>query len=118
MPNGKGALECCYCRHFAGPHGYPDGAYVAAECHFHRVTLPSSAEDGLQRICCHFEPNDIYWKHNPGGFCPPARRFAWFTQDLQPGVLYFFFYNSPDKITREVVLRKPNYQSGTWTPNA
>ncbi len=46
--------------------------------------------------------------NNPGGFCPPARRFAWFTQDLQPGVLYFFFYNSPDKITREVVLRKPN----------
>jgi hypothetical protein len=105
MPNGKGALECCYCRHFAGQHGYGWGAYDAALCQLHNVMLPAS-EDHLQRICCHFEPHDSYWTDNPGDSCPPARRFAWFGRDLEPGVLYFFFYNSPDKIAREVVLRK------------
>jgi hypothetical protein len=78
--------------------------------------LPAS-EDHLQRVCCQFEPNDAYWQDNPGGFCPPAMRFAWFGADLQPGVLYFFMYNSPNRIEREIVLRKPNYQFGTWTPN-
>ncbi|HKP05310.1 MAG TPA: hypothetical protein VJU77_18320 [Chthoniobacterales bacterium] len=78
--------------------------------------LPAS-DDGLQRVCCHFEPHDTYWQDNPGGFFPPALRFARFGRELQPGVLYFFGYNPPERIEREVVLREPNYQSETWRPN-
>ena len=113
MPNGKGTIDCCYCKHFGGNRGYPDGHGQSALCHYHGVTLPAPTPEYLNRICCHFEPDESYWRHN-AFWIPPARRFAWFGRDLQPGVLYMFGYNTPDKIEREVVLREPDYQAGGW----
>jgi hypothetical protein len=110
MPNGKGSIDCCYCKHFGGERGYPDGQ--SAPCQYHGVTLPDS--EGLNRICCHFEPEESYWDHNRV-WTPPARRFTWFERDLLPGVLYMFGHNTPDKIEREVVLREPDYRvGGDW----
>lgn len=113
MPNGKGTIDCCYCKHFGGPRGYPDGHGLSVPCQYHGVTLPVHTPEPLNRICCHFEPDESYRRDNPI-WCPPARRFAWFGRDLRPGVLYFFGYNSPDKIEHEVVLREPDYQAGRW----
>lgn len=114
MPNGKGQLDCCYCKHFGGPPGYPDGAYEVAPCTFHKVELPVLEPNYLNRICCHFEAGDQYYEHN-GISCPPGRRFSWFARDLEPGVLYYFPYNNPDKIEHEVVLRIPN-DFRSWKP--
>jgi hypothetical protein len=113
MPNGKGSIDCCYCKHFGGARGYPDGHGQSALCLYHGVTLPAPTPEYLNRICCHFEPDESYWHHNHF-WSPPARRFAWFARDLQPGVLYMFGYNTPDKIEREVVLREPDYHAGDW----
>jgi len=113
MPNGKGSIDCCYCKHFGGPHGYPDGYGEAAPCQYHGVPLPLPDQPYLNRICCHFEPDSTYWKHNTI-FMPPARRFTWFGRELEPGVLYMFGYNTPDKIDREVILRVPDHQAGDW----
>ena len=113
MPNGKGSIDCCYCKHFGGPHGYPDGFGEVALCQFHGVTLPKAEPDYLNRICCHFEPDESYWRHNHF-WSPPARRFSWFGRDMKPGVLCFFGYNTPNKIEGEIVLRVPDYQAGVW----
>ncbi len=113
MPNGKGSIDCCYCKHFGGPRGYPDGHGQAAPCLYHGVALPPPNPEWLSRICCHFEPDDTYWQHNQF-WMPPARRFAWFARDLQPGVLYFFGYNTPNRIEQQVVLRLPDYHAGGW----
>jgi hypothetical protein len=106
-------MDCCYCKHFGGHRGYPDGYGETALCQFHGVTLPQPEPSYLNRVCCHFEPDDTYWKHNRF-WMPPARRFAWFARDLMPGVLYMFGYNSPDKIEREVVLRVADYHADCW----
>jgi len=99
MPNGKGALDCIYCHH----HG-------EGRCTFHDADLP---EGDLHRICCNFEPTATYWQHN-SQFFPPARRFTWFRHDFEPGVLYLFSYNSPEKIERTIVLRTPDYKGNGW----
>lgn len=82
-------------------------------CRFHGVTLPLPEPISHNRVCCNFEPDETYWQDN-GPFVPPARRFAWFGRDLEPGVLYMFQYNSPDRIEREVILRVPDYHAGDW----
>jgi len=112
MANGRSSIDCCYCKHFGGPHGYPDGYGETASCQYHGVSLPiSDSEHYLNRICIHFEPDCTYWKDSTI-FTPPARRFTWFGRELDPGVLYMFSYNTPDKIDREVVLRVPDHQTG------
>jgi len=113
MPNGRGSIDCCYCKHFGGARGYPDGFGESARCEYHEVTLPASGTESLNRICCHFEPDDTYWRDN-FVWTPPARRFSWFPRDLLPGVLYMFSYNTPNKIEREIVLREPDYERGDW----
>ena len=69
----------------------------------------------MSRICCHFEPSEAYWRHNQL-WTPPARRFAWFGRDLEPGVLYTFGYNTPNQIEGEARLREFDYQAGDWKP--
>ena len=113
MPNGRGTIDCCYCKHFGGPRGYPDGYNESALCQYHGVLLPTSTNGWLNRICCHFEPDDSYWHHN-AFWMPPARRFSWFERDLEAGVLYFFSYNTPNKIKHQVVLREPDYPARRW----
>ena len=113
MANGRGTIDCCYCRHFGGAKGYPDGLGRAAKCNYHEMNLPEPEPSHLNRICCHFEPDDTYWRDNPY-WIPPARRFSWFHEDLKPGVLYFFRYNSPEKIVSSLVLREPNHNEGKW----
>ncbi len=113
MPNGKGTIDCCYCKYFGGPRGYPDGHGQSVRCQYHEVVLPAPNPEYLNRICCHFEPDESYWRHN-AFWIPPARRFAWFARDLLPGVLYMFAYNMPEKIESEFVLREPDYQAGGW----
>ncbi len=75
------------------------------------VTLVASNN----RICCHFEPNESYQRDNPSRkFNTVARRFAWFGTNMEPGVLFEFFYNTPPQITRTAVLRVPDYHNNTW----
>jgi hypothetical protein len=45
---------------------------------------------------------------------PPARRFSWFRENLEPGVLYEFGYNTPNRIERRTVLRVFDYLRGEW----
>ena len=113
MPNGKGSLDCCYCRHFGGDKGYPDGYGQPAKCLYHGVTLPAPQPEWANRVCCHFEADETYWRHNHF-WTPPARRFGWFGKDLEAGVLYMFGYNSPEKIEGSVRLRTPDYHANDW----
>jgi hypothetical protein len=114
MPNGKGTLDCSYCVHFQGK-GYPDGCHEERRCRYHNSVLPKPKLPYHNRICCHFEPNEMYWEHNPlREFIPLLRRFAWFGADLEPGVLYEFSYNHPPGITPLAVLRVPDYQNRGW----
>jgi len=108
MPNGKGTIDCHYCVNYEnkgkwfpsfGPQGF---------CHFHKIDLPLPKGVHNNRICCHFEANNDYWLDNPGKFCPPARRFAWFGIDLKPGVLYEFGYNDPEGIKESSVMKEPD----------
>lgn len=114
MPNGRGSLDCCYCVHFEGT-GYPDGHGEERRCHFHQTVLPKATADYLNRICCHFDPNETYELHNGlGQFAPLVRRFAWFGVDLEPGVLYEYSYPHPPSIAQLKVLRIPDYENDTW----
>lgn len=96
MANGKGTLDCYYCRY------YPSHAKMggAARCAYHKATLPASSEN---RVCVHFAPSPRYWRDNSQD-TPPALRFTWFRQDLAPGVLYIFAYNSPQQILSALPL--------------
>jgi hypothetical protein len=105
VANGKGSLTCLHCRFRAYPR-----------CQYHDVVLPEG-RNGCSTICVNFESSDVYWEHK-GPHCPPARRFAWFGCDLEPGVLYEFFYNAPEAMTKLAVLRTPDYESGSWKPSA
>jgi hypothetical protein len=116
MPNGKGTLDCCYCKFFGGDQGYPDGAHQKAQCNFHQVELPVLEPAYLNRVCGHFEANECYGRDNMP-FCPSGRRLAWLARDLEPGVLYYFFYNTPDRIEHEVRLRLPDYENESWKSN-
>ena len=114
MPNGKGSLDCSYCVHLDA-EGYPDGHAEERLCRFHETVLPKPKGEYNNRICCNFEPNELYFAHNPSRqFFPLARRFAWFAIDLEPGVLYEFCYNMPAAISKTTVLRVPDYQNRTW----
>src|SRR6266446_7391128 len=119
MPNGKGSLDCSYCIHFDGT-GYPDGHAEERLCRFHQTVLPKPKVEYHNRICGNFKPNELCFAHNPSRqFFPLARRFAWFSTDLDPGVLYEFCYNTPSAISKTAVLRIPDYQNRTvsndWT---
>lgn len=107
MANGKGSLDCVYCIHFLSPVEGQD------HCGFHGVPLPRPDCEHSNRICCNFEPNEVYFQHNDSLF-PPARRFAWFGADLKPGALYEFPYNEPSAIKKSSVMRVPDYENGTW----
>ena len=108
MPNGRGTLDCEYCRHYVG-----SGRHALAHCAFHDAELPPS---NANRICCHFDPSQLFLDDNGAGaeFWPVARRFAWFGQDLEPGVLYEFDYPNPPSIRRLIVLRDPDYSNWSW----
>src|SRR6266566_6668468 len=111
MPNGKGVLDCSYCVHFEGK-GYPDGHYEERRCRFHETVLPKTKLPYHNRICCNFEPNDTYRQHEGlRDFIPLPRKFAWFGEDLEPGVLYEFSQYHPPGITALAVLRVPDYQT-------
>ena len=77
-----------------------------------RLAARAKAEP-LNRVCCHFEPDEAYWRHNHL-WSPPTRRFAWFGRDLEPGVLYLFGYNTPNKIEGFLRLQTPDYSANTW----
>jgi hypothetical protein len=108
MPNGKGSLDCCYCIHFRG-----NWSHTEARCEFHDAVLPAT---DLNRICCHFVATDEYALHQGApDTIPPARRFTWFREDFEPGVLYEFQYNNPDRIEKRTSLRVYDYQLRKWT---
>ena len=65
MPNGKGALECCYCIHYKGQWSGYDAAHEPGFCTYHNAALPGTTDTHLNRICCNFSSNDDYDKHNP-----------------------------------------------------
>ena len=108
MPNGKGALECCYCTHFQSQSGYEgyDCAYEAGICDHWQVEIPAAPRAGGHRICANFMPNESYKRHNRGmierhgGNVEDAvqERMSWFGVDLEPGVLYAFCYNQPPEV--------------------
>jgi hypothetical protein len=108
MPNGKGTLDCCYCVHFRGNARH----HEPGACAFHGVTIPASANN---RVCVHFDAAESYFREQ--GFSetiPPARRFTWFREDLEPGVLYEFCYNTPYRIDGRTVLRVFDYDRREW----
>lgn len=72
---------------------------IAALCHHHHVKLPDV--ETCNRVCIHFEPTTQYWRDN-GTEMPPARRFTWFREDLQPRILYVFHYNAPTNIVDRI----------------
>jgi hypothetical protein len=115
MPNGKGVLDCSYCIHFDG-QGYPDGHFEERKCRFHQTVLPKTKLPYHNRICCHFEPNETYKQHESSlsQFMTLARKFAWFGEDLEPGVLYEFSQYHPPGIRALAVLRVPDYQTRGW----
>ena len=93
MPNGKGSLECCYCRHWRGTYQGYDGAYEEGFCSYFQSTLPSTLESWTHRVCSRFEPNPFYERDSPT--LSVDERFAWFGKELAEGVLYGFHYNQP-----------------------
>lgn len=98
MPNGRGALECCYCEHYRchNPEwvGY-DAAHEAGTCQRHSAALPGTTADGLQRVCCDFRPNEQFSQDSSA---TAEKRLRWFPIALTPGVLYGFEYNWPPGI--------------------
>lgn len=71
------------------------------KCGYHKTILPASSDN---RICIHFQPSSRYWADNDRD-TPPARRFSWFRENLEPGILYTFMYNAPYKIIKTYRLR-------------
>ena len=114
MPNGKGSLDCSYCKHFNAREGYPVDFGDSKLCGYHKVILPQSNEPHMNRICCHFEPNETFYQHNAHFWMPLFRRVAWFGIDMEPGVLYEFSYNNPEGIKKTAILRTPDYQNDCW----
>ena len=98
MPNGKGTLDGSYCIYFNKTDGYPTDFGKQKECRYHKTKLPKPKNEHNNRICCHFEPNKAYEKHNSFIWTTLARRFAWFGIDMNPGTLYEFPYNEPSDI--------------------
>ncbi len=96
MANGKGTLDCAYCKHFGG-----NNKHVPGWCAFHRLQLPNVQL--FNKVCINFEPTEDYWRHN-GPDTPPARRFSWLAESLEPQVLYVFSYNSPNLIKDRIKL--------------
>ena len=98
MPNGRGALECCYCAHYRCHNsdwvGY-DAAHEAGECLHHRAVLPATTDTGLQRVCGDFGPNVSFGCDSA---VTAGERFAFFPLPLVPGVLYGFPYYWPPDI--------------------
>jgi hypothetical protein len=114
MPNGKGALECCYCSHFqssSGCKGY-DCAYEAGTCNHWKVEIPTTLPAWSHRICADFAPNEDYERHNRQMMKyhgqttaeSVSQRMSWFGIDLKPGVLYVFCYNQPPGIREMMKL--------------
>jgi hypothetical protein len=106
MPNGRGALECCYCVHWQaadGKSGYGPGCLGAGRCSHWKVEIPAAEPPGSHRICADFSPNEDYERHNRprmeyrGQTTTESvrQRISWFGIDLKPGVLYVFSYNNP-----------------------
>lgn len=95
MGNGRGALECCYCKFFRCHNplwlGY-DAAYEEGDCTFHNCSLPATTDSWTHRICRDFQPNEYYEQHR----CSVEERFSWFELPLEAGVLYGFHDNSPE----------------------
>jgi hypothetical protein len=102
LANGKGNLECYYCTHFTPSVG----AQLAGpgQCAFHNAEIPASAE-GLNRVCTSFVANAAFERdnaphvHNGVKYHSSAhQRFTRFARSLEAGVLYGFFYNTPEKV--------------------
>ncbi len=88
MGNGKGYLNCYYCEHYQKRGD-------ERTCSLHEVSLPNVQPSLGNQICSHFEASGLYWKDNAKSM-PPQRRFCWFGKDLRAGVVYEFFYHSPE----------------------
>lgn len=111
MPNGKGALDCCYCEYFRSDSGYRgyDAVYEPGTCDFHERRLPSTEEHWGHRICIFFRATQEYYDHNSrheheGRYrqCSPQQRFLWFERTLDEDLLYEFRYNDPPGSLKEL----------------
>lgn len=95
MPNGRGALECCYCEHYRcyNPEwiGY-DAAHEAGTCQRYSIALPDTRAEGLQRVCGDFRPNEWFTRDSAA---TAEERLSWFAVALVTAVLYGFEYNWP-----------------------
>jgi hypothetical protein len=107
MANGRGSLECCYCRHWAAASGWQgyDSAYEDGTCRFHQVQIPATLPDWTHRVCTDFVPGDEFALQN--GVGQPwqdrsideitATRFSWLGDGLENNVLYGFSYSDPSR---------------------
>ena len=82
MPNGRGTVDCMYCRHhrFVGSSDRDREAF----CDQWNLTLPREEFGTENLICTDYEEDYVRQKH------PPRLTLRSF---LKPGVLYAFFYN-------------------------
>src|SRR5262249_55035768 len=121
MPNGKGNLECCYCKYWRSESGYQgyDSAYEDGKCTYHQVDITGSLPQWVQRICQDFSPNQNFESDNLIGHPVQTQslnqilemRFSWFEIELEPNVLYGFDYPNPAGIRKLMefprLMRKP-----------
>ena len=97
MANGKGSLECVYCKHYS----HWEIIKSKPKCKYHKVELPICISN---RVCIDFEPTRHYWKHNSHNLTREIN-FTQFHEELKPGILYLFPYNAPDEIIDRIDLK-------------
>ena len=114
MPNGRGALECCYCFYYRARNGGLGYPAMEGRCTYWSVDLPVISD---HRICADFKPNAAYMRANAGrGHWQTTdesvrERMSWFGRELKPGVLYSFCYNVPPGITELMELTSTQIDS-------
>ena len=98
MPNGKGQLDCCYCKNWQSEYQGSDGMYEKGFCGLYESEIPTTLPSWTHRICSDFAPNQFYEKYVES--ISVEQRFSWFETNLKKGILYGFPYNYPPKIDK------------------
>ena len=109
MANGKGTTDCSYCVHYCIDKDERES------CDFWKVGIPRTP-DHRRRFCTDYSPGEFFFRHT--GYDQATWRERSMMEecasigiDVQPGVLYGYFYNSLSTIIEIMRL-------GTESPSA
>lgn len=97
MANGKGALDChnCVWHRFSRETEGKWGKIRLPFCMHYKIPLP---RPGTENIICHFySPTEKFAEQCIKPFTRDER-MGHFGCELEPGILYTYFYNSPPDI--------------------